>query len=79
MANQRFSRSTGRAETPLTAVVLLVLMPRSDQKLYKVEGLFSTAGAPASQPLTGALTMHPGDAVGAKGCLRHASDMALRP
>jgi hypothetical protein len=58
MANQRFSRSTGRAKTPLTAVVLLVPMPRSDQEFYKVEDLFPTAGAPASRPLTGALTMH---------------------
>jgi hypothetical protein len=57
MANQRFSRTTGRAETPLTAVVLLVPMPRSDQKSYKGEDLFPTAGGPAFQPLPGALTM----------------------
>src|ERR1700735_2892041 len=52
MADQRFSRTAGRAEPPMTAVALLVSVPGTDQKFGKIKSLFPTAGAPARKPLS---------------------------
>jgi hypothetical protein len=50
MADQRFPRSVGTVQTPMTAVALVISVPRTDPKFCKVKDFGSNGTSPAPKP-----------------------------